>query len=114
MHLASRFAAAATVACIFTTMDSPAEAASGPCGEAAEFSVLSSPLAPWKGAPLRVMIVTESPLEGVMSLVAPDGSVAAKSFDRHGGAPFPLFAEGPEPAAGILHAPLGPGPAAAD
>jgi hypothetical protein len=114
MHLASRFAAAATVAFIFTTMDSPAEAASGPCGEAAEFSVLSSPLAPWKGAPLRVMIVTESPLEGVMSLVAPDGSVAAKSFDRHGGAPYSWFAEVAEPAAGMWHATLALDHATAD
>src|SRR6266481_1192787 len=31
MHLASRFAAVATVAFIFTIMDSPADAASGPC-----------------------------------------------------------------------------------
>jgi hypothetical protein len=108
MRLASRFAAAAaTVAFIFATMDSPAEAASGPCGEAAEFLVLPSPLAPWKGAPLRVMIVTEKPLvEGVISLVAPDGSVAAKSSDRHGGAPYSWFAEVAEPAAGTWHATL--------
>jgi hypothetical protein len=104
MRLASRFAAAATAVFIFATMDSPAEAASGPCGEAAELSVLPSPLAPWKGAPLRVMIVTEKPLEGVISLVAPDGSVAAKSSDRHGGAPYSWFAEVTEPAAGTWHA----------
>src|SRR5258707_14797383 len=106
MHPASRFAAAATVAFIFTTMDSPADAASGSCGEAAEFSVLSSPLAPWKGAPLRVMIVTEKPLEGVMSLVAPDGSVAAKSSDRYGGAPPSRFALGARPAGGRRPRPL--------
>jgi hypothetical protein len=104
MRLASQFAAAATAVFIFATMDSPAEAASGPCGEAAELSVLPSPLAPWKGAPLRVMIVTEKPLEGVISLVAPDGSVAAKSSDRHGGAPYSWFAEVTEPAAGTWHA----------
>jgi len=106
MHFASRFAAAATAAFIFTTMDSPAKAASGPCGEAPEFLVLPSPFAPWKGAPLRVMIVTEEPLEGVISLVAPDGSVAAKSSDRHGGAPYSWFAEVAEPAAGTWHATL--------
>jgi len=100
MLLASRFAAAATAAFIFATMDSPAEAASGRCGEAAGFSVLPSPFAPWKGAPLRVMIVTEQPVEGVISLVAPDGSIAAKSSDRHGGAPYYWFAEVAEPAAG--------------
>ena len=114
MHLASRFAAAATAAFIFATMDSPAEAASGPCAEAAEFSVLPSPFAPWKGAPLRVMIVTEKPLEGMMSLVAPDGSVAAKSSDRHGGAPYSWFAEVAEPAAGTWHATLALDHATAD
>jgi hypothetical protein len=107
MRLASRFAAAATAAFIFVTIDPPAEAASEPCEEAAEFSILPSPLAPWKGAPLRVMIVTEKPLvEGVISLVAPDGSVAAKSSDRHGGAPYSWFAEVAEPAAGTWHATL--------
>jgi len=107
MRLASLLAAAATVAFTFATMDSPAEAASGPCAEAAEFLVLPSPLAPWKGAPLRVMIVTERPLvEGVISLVAPDGSVAANSSDRHGGAPYSWFAEVAEPAAGTWHATL--------
>jgi hypothetical protein len=104
MLLASRFAAAATAFFLFSTVDSPAEAASGPCGEAAELSVLPSPLAPWKGAPLRVMVVTEKPLEGVISLVAPDGSVAARSSDRHGGAPYSWFAEVTEPAAGMWHA----------
>jgi hypothetical protein len=106
MLLASRFAAAATAVFLFATVDSPAEAASGPCGDAAELSVLPSPLAPWKGAPLRVMIVTEKPLEGVISLIAPDGSVAAKSPDRHGGAPYSWFAEVAEPAAGTWHATL--------
>jgi hypothetical protein len=106
MRQAIRFAAAATTAFIFATMDSPAKAAPGPCGDAAEFSVLPSPLAPWKGAPLRVMIVTEEPLEGVISLVAPDGSIAVKSSDRHGGAPYSWFAEVAEPAAGTWHATL--------
>ncbi|WP_027582739.1 hypothetical protein [Bradyrhizobium sp. Ai1a-2] len=105
MHLASRFAAA-TAAFIFATMNSPVHAAAGPCGEMAEVSVLPSPLAPWKGEPLRVMIVSEKPLEGVMSLVAPDGSVAAKSSDRHGGAPYSWFAEVAVPAAGTWHATL--------
>jgi hypothetical protein len=106
MHLASRFAAAATAAFIFATVDSPADAASGACAEVAESSVLPSPAAPWKGVPLRVMIVSEKPLEGVMSLVAPDGSIAAKSSDRHGGAPYSWFAEVAEPAAGTWHATL--------
>ena len=107
MHFASRFAASALGALVFATMHLPAEAAPGACGgRAAELSVLPSPLAPWRGAPLRVMIVSEEPLEGVFSLVAPDGSVAAKSSDRHGGAPYTWFAEVAEPAAGTWHATL--------
>jgi hypothetical protein len=106
MLLAGRFAVAVTAVLLFANLDAPAEAASGPCGETAELSVLPSPFAPWKGAPLRVMIVTEKPLEGVMSLIAPDGSVAAKSSDRHGAAPYSWFAEVAEPAAGTWHATL--------
>ena len=106
MFLASRFAAAATALFLFSTMNSPAEAASGICADAVDLSVLSSPLAPWKGAPLRVMVVTEKPLEGVLSLIAPDGRVAAKSPERHGGAPYSWFAEVAEPAAGMWHVTL--------
>jgi hypothetical protein len=106
MRLASRFAAAAAAAFMFATIDPPAEAASGPCEQAIGFSILPSPFAPWKGTPLRVMIVTEKPLQGVISLVAPDGSVAAKSSERHGGAPYSWFAEVAAPAAGTWHATL--------
>jgi hypothetical protein len=106
MLLASRFTAAATALFLFSTANSPAEAASGVCDDAAGYSVLPSPFAPWKGAPLRVMVVTEKPLEGVLSLIAPDGSVAAKSSDRHGGAPYSWFAEVAAPAAGTWHATL--------
>ena len=65
-------------------------------------------------APLRVMIVTEKPLAGVMSLIAPDGSVAAKSSDRHGGAPYSWFAEVAEPAAGTWRVTLALDQLAAD
>ena len=34
---------------------------------------MPSPLAPWKGAPLRVLFAAEKPLEGELSLIAPDG-----------------------------------------
>jgi hypothetical protein len=106
MLLASRLAAAATALFLFSTMDSPAQAASGICADAADLSVLPSPLAPWKGAPLRVMMVTDKPLEGALSLIGPDGRVAAKSADRHGGAPYFWFAEVAEPVAGTWHATL--------
>ncbi|MDR3385523.1 MAG: hypothetical protein P4L92_00605, partial [Rudaea sp.] len=117
MLLVRRFAAAATALLSISTgfcvlPFSPAEAASDACGDAAEVTVLPSPLAPWKGAPLRVMVVSEKPIDGVLSLIAPDGSVAAKSADRHGGAPYSWFAEIAAPAAGTWHATLtrdGPG-----
>jgi hypothetical protein len=106
MLLASRFAAVAMALLLFSTVDSPAEAASGNCGDAADVTVLPSPFAPWKGAPLRVMVVTEKPLQGVLSLVAPDGKVAARSPDRLGAAPYSWFTEVAEPAAGTWHATL--------
>jgi hypothetical protein len=106
MLLARRFAAAATALCLFSIMHSAAEAASAGCADAAELTVLPSPFAPWKGAPLRVMVVTEKPLEGTLALVAPDGSVAAKSADRHGGSPYSWFAEVAAPAAGTWRATL--------
>ena len=114
MRLASRFAAAATALLFFAILDSPAEAASGVCPDAAELSVLPSPIAPWKGAPLRVMVVSDKPLEGTLSLIAPDGSVAAKSPDRHGGGPYSWFAEVAAPAAGAWHAMLALDHATAD
>jgi hypothetical protein len=66
----------------------------------AEPAVLSSPITPWKGAPLRVVLATEEPFEGELSLVAPDGSVAASSRQRGGGPPYFWFAEVAQPAAG--------------
>jgi hypothetical protein len=115
MLLARRFAAAATASLLiaagffillFSTAASPAKAASDACGDAAELTVLPSPFAPWKGAPLRVMVVAEKPIEGVLTLIAPDGSVAAKSADRHGGPPYSWFAEVATPVAGTWHATL--------
>jgi hypothetical protein len=84
----------------------PGQAPSGPCEEASGLSVLPAPLAPWKGAPLRVIIAAEKPFDGELSLVAPDGSVAAKSRDRHGGPPYFWFAEIASPAPGTWRARL--------
>jgi hypothetical protein len=81
--------------------------AQGACGDP-ELSVLPSPLSPWKGAPLRVMVVIDKPVQGVLSLVAPDGSVAATSPERHGGPPYFWFAEVAQPVAGAWHASLVP------
>lgn len=113
MRLARRLTVAATgllIAGVFilisSTVGSMAQTPAVACTDAAGLTVLPSPLAPWKGAPLRVMIVSEKPLEGVFSLAAPDGSVAAKSVERHGGSPYFWLAEIPAPAAGTWHATL--------
>ena len=63
-------------------------------------------MAPWKGAPLRVLFVAEKPLEGELSLIAPDGRVAANSHNRYGGPPYFWFAEVASPAAGTWRAKL--------
>ncbi len=115
MLLARRFAAAAMALLpiagaffifLFSAVDSRAEGASGICEDVAELAVLPSPLAPWKGAPLRVVFAAEKPLEGELSLIAPDGSVAAKSRDRQGGPPYFWYAGVASPAAGTWHATL--------
>ena len=113
---ASSLIAGALFGFLFSVADAQAQGASGVCQDAAELAALSSPIAPWKGAALRVVFVAEKPLEGELSLIAPDGSVAATSRERHGGPPYSWFAEVAMPAAGtwraILardHAPAGCG-----
>jgi hypothetical protein len=86
--------------------DAQAQGPSGACADAAELAVMPSPVAPWKGAPLRVIFAAENPLEGELSLIAPDGKVAAKSRERHGGPPYFWFAEVASPAAGTWHVQL--------
>jgi hypothetical protein len=85
---------------------SSAQAASGSCEDAAALAVMPAPIAPWTGAPLRVVVAAEKSLDGELSLIAPDGRVAAKSRDRHGGPPYFWFAEVTSPAAGTWHATL--------
>jgi hypothetical protein len=83
-----------------------AQAPGSSCEDAAQLAVLPSPLAPWKGAPLRVIFAAEKPIRGELSLIAPDGSVAAASHDRQGGPPYFWFAEVATPVAGTWHARL--------
>ncbi|HZP74854.1 MAG TPA: hypothetical protein VFB45_01810 [Pseudolabrys sp.] len=85
---------------------SQAQTAAARCEEAAEIAVLPAPLAPWHGVPLRVIVVSEKPLSGELTLVAPDGTAAAASRERHGGPPYFWFAEVAAPAAGTWHASL--------
>jgi hypothetical protein len=83
-----------------------AQAPTANCQDEAGLALLSSPMAPWKGAPLRVIFAAEKPLDGELSLIAPDGKVAAQSRDRQGGPPYFWSAEVAAPAAGTWHAKL--------
>jgi hypothetical protein len=107
---ARRFAAAATavlplalLALLFSSTDSRAQ---GGCDDAAELAMLPSPIVPWKGAPLRVLFTAEKPADGELALIAPDGNVAARSRERHGGPPYFWLAEVKSPAAGTWRATL--------
>jgi hypothetical protein len=112
LFFARPFAAAVTallfIAAAFyvSAGNAQAKAPSGACEDAAEFAVVSSPLMPWKGAPLRVVFTSEQSLEGELSLKAPDGKVAVKSRERQGGPPYFWFVEVASPAAGTWHATL--------
>jgi hypothetical protein len=91
----------------FVVTRSEARAATTAVGcQDAEFAMLAAPLAPWKGAPLRVLVAAEQALDGEFALIAPDGSVAAKSRERNGGPPYFWIAEVATPAAGTWHATL--------
>jgi hypothetical protein len=112
---ARRFIAATTAwlplasACfvvLFAVAAAQAQGRSGSCEDAVELAVLPSPAAPWTGAPLHVIFAAEKPLEGELSLIGPDGNVAARSHERHGGPPYSWFAEVAAPAAGTWHAKL--------
>jgi hypothetical protein len=100
---ASSLIAGACLAFLVSTTGAVAQgSAQGPatCEDATDIAVLPSPVAPWKGAPLRVMFAAEKPLEGELSLIGPDGRVVAKSRERFGGPPYSWFLEVPKPTAG--------------
>jgi hypothetical protein len=97
---------AALFAAVLPGADARAASLFGSCDEAAEVAVLSAPMAPWKGALLRVIVTVGKPSDGELALIAPDGGVAAKSRTRHGGPPYFWFAEIAAPAAGTWRATL--------
>ena len=97
---ASSLIAGAWFAFLFSAAEALAQSPARGCEDTTEIAVLPSPVTPWKGAPLRVMFAAEKPLEGELSLIGPDGRVAAKSRERMGGPPYSWFAEVPKPAAG--------------
>jgi len=76
------------------------------CDEAVGLAVLPTPVTPWTGMPLRVMFVTDKPFDGQLSLVGPNGAVAAQSAERRGGPPYFWFAEVATPQAGAWRATL--------
>ena len=78
---------------LVSAADSRAQTLRGSCDDAAELAVLPTPLAPWKGAPLRVLFAAEKPLQGELTLVGPDGKVAATATQRYGGPPYFWIAE---------------------
>lgn len=82
-----------------------AEEAPSACDEFG-LAFLASPIAPWQGAPLRVIFATEKPLAGELVLIAPKGKVAAQSSDRQGGPPYFWYAEIASPEAGTWQAKL--------
>jgi len=102
---AALLAATALSVFVLSAATAQAQGRSGACEESS-LAVLASPVVPWKGAPLRVVFTSEKPLDGELSLVAPDGSVAAKSRKRFGGPPYFWFAEVNAPAAGKWQARL--------
>jgi hypothetical protein len=79
------------------------------CADDADIAVLAAPLAPWKGAPLRVIVAAEKPFDGELSLIAPGGSIGARSGARQGGPPYFWYAEVPSPTAGTWRASLSQG-----
>ncbi len=94
------------LACVPPVAGARAQGSPASCEEDAQIAVLPSPMTPWKGAPLRVVFAAEKPLEGELSLTAPDGSIAAKSSERRGGPPYFWLTEVASPAAGTWRATL--------
>ena len=76
------------------------------CPDAAGFSVLAAPMTPSSGQPLRVMLTVDAAADAELTLTAPDGSIAAKSAERHGGPPYFWYAEVASPQPGKWKAKL--------
>ena len=101
---AGLLAVAIVFACSAGAPNASAETAA--CEDVADIVFLPSPVSPWKGAPLRVLVASEKPFEGELALVAPGGGVIAKSRERHGGPPYAWYVEVAAPAVGTWKATL--------
>src|SRR5207244_6208669 len=58
-------------------------------------AILVSPEAPVVGGPLRVVAVSDRPLDGTLAFVAPDGGELAATRERRGGPPYSRRRRGP-------------------
>lgn len=76
------------------------------CEATAGIALVASPLVPWKGAPLRVIMTAEQATDGELTLVAPDGKPAVATRERHGGPPYFWYAEVASPPPGKWQATL--------
>jgi hypothetical protein len=97
------------IACAFALAPSSEARAEDPpaaCQDEAGLALLASPIAPWSGAPLRVVFTVEKPADGELALIAPDGTLAARSDQRLGGPPYFWLAKIASPAAGTWQAKL--------
>ena len=94
------------IAALLVPASARAQGAAASCADAIGYIAMPAPLAPWSGAPLRVLIAAEKPVDGTLTLIGPDGSVAAKGDGRHGGPPYYWYAEVASPAAGTWRATL--------
>lgn len=108
-RFASSLAVAGVLIPFLFSSSAKAQISSGGCEETAEIAVLASPGAPWKGAPLRVLVASERPVDAELSLISPDGRVAARARPQRGGPPYVWFAEVASPSAGAWRATLGGG-----
>jgi hypothetical protein len=106
LFLARRLAVATALALIAWSVmpAADAQAQDAICETAADVAFLPSPMTPWKGAPLRVLVATEKPVRGELSLTAPDGTLAALSSDVQGGPPYYWYVDVASPASGKWHA----------
>jgi hypothetical protein len=65
--------------------------------------VFASPERPWHGDSLRVVVVSDHPVDAELRLAGPAGALVA-TRDRHGGTPFAWIATVEGPAEGTWHA----------
>jgi hypothetical protein len=107
---AHRFVAATTSVLIasafIASLSAVGARAEDACEASGEVAILASPVAPWRGAPLRVIVAVENASAGELSLIDPTGRVAARSRAAHGGPPYFWVAEVASPAAGTWRATL--------